>query len=66
MAEAKSACQKLADPTLCTDEQVRACHGDAPPHEGETTGCQRDPEAYSPEQIRECHGEVSEHSCVKS
>ena len=66
MKERQSVCQKPQDPKQCTAEQVRACHGDAPSHDCETTGCERKPETCSPEQIRECHGEVAEHPCVKN
>jgi len=55
-------------PGKCSDEQVRACHGDAGGHPCVSEGCEHPerlrgkPGDCSPEQVRTCHGDAAERT----
>jgi len=65
MAKPAEGCLKRQDPSECSSEQIRECHGEGDGHPCDSTGCERDvlPSECTPEQIRECHGDVAEHPC---
>ena len=75
MCGEKTGCQKpeelKGDPSQCSPEQIRKCHGDSGEHPCAATGeCEQPsnlqgrPQNCSPEQIRKCHGDGGGHPCT--